>query len=154
MTAINIQYTDQQARPFADVTPAAGRHRRMVAATPVVTQREWARLFAGEMIGLAMIASATTERWSEVLGLGAPSEELSTTCAWQRLNALRATCPVITGDTMRLINASHIEVGVPAPIIPGKPFVSRFWSVALSEGIVQFKMFLPFASKAVGGNRS
>lgn len=90
MATSTIQYTGEQARTFAAVSPEAWRHWRKVVPSLSAKQGKKARFSAGEMIGLAVVASVVAELGVGVSSLSARWDELFSLCAYQRPGSLRS----------------------------------------------------------------
>ncbi|EGL62113.1 hypothetical protein AGRO_5187 [Agrobacterium sp. ATCC 31749] len=153
MSPTTIQYTSEQARTFADVSPEAWRHWRKVIPWLAAKSGKGARFTAGELIALAALSSAVhtldigiakfASRWDELFGL----------CAQQSAGALRSAVVVVTADSLELAVAGLSSAEQPAIVIPCAPIVDRLSDAALSPGLAQGQIPLPFAPQAVGGKR-
>ncbi|HKT86016.1 MAG TPA: hypothetical protein VJQ77_08030 [Novosphingobium sp.] len=151
MAPNTIQYTGEQARSFAGVSPEAWRHWRKVVPRLSAKTGKKARFSAGELIALAVVASAVgtlnvgvagfAERWDELFGL----------CAQQRPSNLRSAFVVVTVEKVELVDADRLGRDKPAIVIPCEPIVDRLWTAAFSGVTDQAQAPLPFAPQAVGG---
>lgn len=151
MATNTIQYTGEQARDFAGVSPEAWRHWRKVVPWLSNKKGKKARFSAGELVALAVVGSVTTTLYVGVSGLAPQWNELFSFCAPQRPGSLRSAFAVITADSIRLVGAEGIECGVPAIVVPCEPIVDRLWAAAFSGNVEQQQVPLPFAPQAVRG---
>lgn len=151
MALNTIQYTCEQARAFAGVTPEAWRHWRK--AVPILSTKlgKKARFSSGELIALSVVASAARGLEIGITGLAARWDELFKLCAEQRPGSLRELFVVITAGDVALEDELHLVRTEPSAIIPLGPIVERLWSAAVAEEPEQVQVPLPFTPRAVGG---
>lgn len=151
MSATTIQYTGEQARTFAGVSPEAWRHWRKVIPCLAKKTGKSARFSAGELVALAALAAAVhtldigiakfAERWDELFNL----------CTQQRPEALRSAVIMVTAEAIELSDPSRLLHEQPTILIPCEPIVDRLWDAAFSSKAEQPQMPLPFAPQAIGG---
>lgn len=148
-----INYTCEQARAFAEVTPEAWRHWRKAVPTLSLKLGKKARFSSGDLIALAAVASAARCLHVGIMGLAAQWDELFKLCAEQRPGNLRHLFVVLTANVITLDDESHLASNEPSVIIPLGPIVERLWSATVAEKPEQFQVPLPFIPNAVVGAR-
>ncbi|MCA0338865.1 MAG: hypothetical protein LCH99_03950 [Proteobacteria bacterium] len=151
MSTTTIQYTGEQARTFAGVSPEAWRHWRKVIPCLAKKTGKSARFSSGEMVALAALAAAVhnldigiakfAERWDELFDL----------CAPQRPGALRSAVIIVTAEAIELSEPSQFRHDQPLILIPCEPIVDRLWDAAFSPRAEQPQIPLPFAPQAISG---
>lgn len=151
MALNTIQYTCEQARAFARVTPEAWRHWRKAVPTLSTKLGKKARFSSGELIALAAVASAAYCLDVGITSLAARWDDLFKLCAEQRPGRLRHLFVVLTADAVTLDDESHLARNEPTAIIPLGPIVERLWSAAVAEEPEQLQVPLPFMPRAVSG---
>lgn len=151
MALNTIQYTCEQARSFASVTPEAWRHWRK--SVPALSSKlgKKARFSSGELIALAAVASASSCLDVGIIGLAPRWDELFKLCADQRPGSLRHLFVVLTAGAVTLDDESHLARNEPTAIIPLSPIVDRLWSATVAEEPEQFQVPLAFGPRAVAG---
>lgn len=151
MALNTIQYTCEQARAFARVTPEAWRHWRKCVPALSSKLGKKARFSSGELIALAAVAFASRCLDVGITGLAARWDELFNMCAEQRPGSLRHLFVVLTAEAVTLDDESHLARNEPAVIIPLGPIVERLWSAAVAEEPEQLQVQLPFMPSVVAG---
>ena len=151
MAANTIQFTGEQARSFANVSPEAWRHWRKVVPRLAAKRGKKARFSAGEVVGLAVVASIIGTFGVGIGGLVRRWDDLFELCAAQRIATLRTSCLVVSADAVRLVEATRLEVDAGAIVVPCQPIIERLWSAAFAGEVGQDQVPLPFAPQAVGG---
>jgi hypothetical protein len=151
MAPHTIQYTGEQARAFARVSPEAWRHWRKVVPRLAAKTGKKARFSAGELIALAIVASAVGTLNVGIAGFAERWDELFERCAQQRLSNLRSAFVIVTAERVELAGADWLGNDKPAIVIPCEPLVERLWTAAFSSVTDQAQAPLPFTPKAVGG---
>ena len=151
MALNTIQYTCEQARAFARVSPEAWRHWRKAIPTLSTKVGKKARFSSGELIALAAVASASRCLDVGITSLAARWDELFKLCAEQRPGSLRHLSVVLTSGTATLDDESHLSRNEPTVVVPLGPIVERLWSAAVAEEPEQFQVPLPFMPRAVAG---
>jgi hypothetical protein len=151
MAPHTIQYTGEQARSFAGVSPEAWRHWRKVVPRLSAKSGKKARFSAGEMIALAVVSVAVSTLNVGIAGLAERWDELFDLCAQQRPSSLRSTFVIVTAEKVELVDADRLSRERPAIVIPCEPIVDRLWTAAFSGVVEQAQAPLPFAPQAVGG---
>jgi hypothetical protein len=151
MTVNTIQYTGEQARSFAGVSPEAWRHWRKVVPKLSAKSGKKARFSAGELIALAVVSAAVGTLNVGIAGLADRWNELFDLCAQQRLSDLRSTFIIVTTEKVELVDADQLSRERPAIIIPCEPIVDRLWTAAFFGTVEQAQAPLPFAPQAIGG---
>lgn len=146
-----IQYTGEQARSFAGVSPEAWRHWRKVVPSLSAKSGKKARFSAGELIALAIVAAAVGPLNVRVSGFAKRWDELFALCAQQRPGNLRSTFVIVTTEKVELVEARQLGCDKPVIVIPCEPIVDRLWTAAFSGITDQAQAPLPFAPQAVGG---
>lgn len=150
MALNTIQYTGEQARSFAGVSPEAWRHWRKVVERLAEKTGKKARFSAGELIALAVVASAVSTLNVGIAGLAERWSDLFELCAQQRLSNLRSAFVIVTPQKVELVDSDRLGRDTPAIIIPCAPIVDRLWTAAFSGVTDQAQAPLPFAPQAVG----
>lgn len=151
MAPYTIQYTSEQARSFAGVSPEAWRHWRKVVGKLAAKTGKKARFSAGEVIALTIVASAVSTLNVGIAGLAERWNDLFELCAQQRPSNLRSAFVIVTVEKVELVDADRLGRDRPAIIIPCGPIVDRLWTAAFSGVTDQAQAPLPFAPQAVGG---
>lgn len=146
-----IQYTGDQARSFAGVSPEAWRHWRKVVPRLAVKTGKKARFSAGELIALSVVASAVSTLNVGIAGFAERWNELFELCAQQRPNNLRSAFVVVTADKVELVDADRLGRDRPAIMIPCEPIIDRLWTAAFAGVTDQTQAPLPFAPQAISG---
>jgi hypothetical protein len=150
MTPNTIQYTVEQARSFAGVSPEAWRHWRKVVPRLSAKSGKKARFSAGELIALAVVSAAVCTLNVGIAALSDRWDELFDLCAQQRPNSLRSTFVIVTTERVEFVDADQLRRERPAIIVPCEPIVERLWTAAFSGAVEQVQPPLPFAPQAVG----
>lgn len=151
MTLNTIQYTVEQARSFAGVSPEAWRHWRKVLPKLSAKSGKKARFSAGELIALAVVSIAVSKLNVGISGLADRWNDLFILCAQQQPIDLRSTSVVVTTEKVELLNANRLSRERPAIVIPCEPIVDRLWTAAFAGEVEQAQASLPFALQTVGG---
>jgi hypothetical protein len=151
MAPNTIQYTGEQARSFARVSPEAWRHWRKVVPRLTAKAGKKARFSAGELIALAVVSSAVGTLNVGIAGFAERWDELFELCAQQRPSNLRSAFVMVTAEEVKLVDADRLADDEPAIVIPCEPIVDRLWTAAFSGVTDQAQAPLPFAPQAVGG---
>jgi len=146
-----IQYTGEQARSFAGVSPEAWRHWRKVVPRLSAKSGKKARFSASELIALAMVSAAVSTLNVGIAGLADRWNELFDLCAQRQPGSLRSTFVIVTAEKVELVEADQLSRERPAIVIPCEPIVDRLWRAAFSGVVEQAQASLPFAPQAVGG---
>lgn len=153
MSPTTIQYTSEQARSFADVSPEAWRHWRKVIPCLAAKSGKGTRFSAGELVALAALSSAVRTLDIGIAKFASRWDDLFVLCAQHSAGALRSVVIVVTADSLELTAAGLSLAEQPAIVIPCAPIVNRLSDAALSPGIAQAQIPLPFAPQAVGKKR-
>jgi len=151
MPLTTIQYTGEQARSFAGVSPEAWRHWRKVVPKLAVKSGKKARFSAGELIALAVMSAAVSTLNVGIAGLADRWDELFNLCAQQRPGNLSSTFVIVTAEEVELVDADQLSRKQPALVIPCEPIVDRLWKAAFSGVVEQAQAPLPFAPQAIAG---
>jgi hypothetical protein len=151
MPSNTIQYTGEQARNFAAVSPEAWRHWRKVVPRLSAKSGKKARFSSGELIALAVVSTAVSKLNVGIAGLADRWDELFGLCAQRRPSNLRSKFVMVTAEKVELVAADRLSRKVPAIIIACEPIVDRLCVAAFSGAIDQAQAPLPFAPLALGG---
>ena len=146
-----IQYTGEQARSFASITPEEWRHWRKVVPRLAAKKGKKARFTAGEIVALTAMASVIQGFDVNVGGLGTGWDELFCLCAQRPPVSLRSASIVVTASAIHLSDVGSPVRDEAAIVVPCEPIVNRLWAAAVSAEVEQVQAPLPFAPQAVGG---
>lgn len=150
MAPHTIQYTGEQARSFAAITPEAWRHWRKVVPRLSAKSGKRARFSAGDLIALAVVSAATHSLNVGIAGLADRWDELFALCAQQQPNSLRSAFVVVTAEKVELADADVLSRQRPSLVIPCEPIVERLWTATFSSFVEQAQATLPFGPQAIG----
>jgi len=151
MPANIIQYTGDQARNFAGISPEAWRHWRKVVPRLAAKSGKKARFSADELIALAVLTAAVSTLNVGISHFANRWDELFDLCTQQRPTSLRSVFVIVTAEKVELVDADRLGPEQPAIVIPCKPIVERLWAAAFFDVVEQAQVPLPFPPQAVGG---
>ena len=152
MAASTIQFTGDQARRFAGVSPEAWRHWRKAVVYLAAKHGKAARFSVGEIVALSVIAESVGRLGIGVGRLSMGWDELFRLCAVQRPSALRGLVAVVTADGATLVGTdTHAVQTGPAVVVPCEPIVERLLTAAFLENVAREQPSLPFPPRVVAG---
>ena len=151
MAPTTIQFTGEQARGLAGVTPEAWRHWRSVIPHLHAKQGKAARFSLGEIVVLSLLARAVSE-----FGVGVSRMALG----WDRLFVLcAAKRPIDLRDASVSVGVADADIGAGdgdpsdgfALVMRCAPIVDRLTAAAFPDLDPSPQRSLPFAPRLVAG---
>lgn len=152
LAASTIQFTSDQARALAGVTPEAWRHWRKAVAYLAAKRGKAARFSISEIVALSLLAQAVSDLGVGVSRTAIAWNALFQSCALERPSRLRDLVAVISVDSAELQRADALALNDGACLaMLCAPIVDRLASAAFAEVALDEQPPLPFAPRVVGG---
>ncbi len=152
--ASTIQFTQEQARALAGVSPEAWRHWRKVVAYLGSKRGKSARFSIGDIVVLSIMHEAVDSLGLSVGRMAQGLNELFHLCSTTRPTALADATAVITqhgaalAKTVDGLTYSEICVSVACA-----PILDRLSAAAFSQDVPDSQLSLPFSPRVVGSSK-
>lgn len=153
MIAANaIQFTSEQARALAGVTPESWRHWRKAIPYLNAKRGKAARFAISEIVALSILSQAVGELGVGVGRSAAAWDLLFQLCAAERPSHLRDMIAVVSATSASLQRKDGLRLdGGTCLATACAKIVDRLASAALADSTFDEQPPLPFAPRAVGG---
>lgn len=149
--ASNIQFTTQQARSIAGVSPEAWRHWRKNLHYIAEKKGRTARFTMGEIVVLCAISNIVKKLGLRMAILSDGLDQLFKASAPLSLLYLQDCCFVITEKTGDIVksNPAH-DLESPAVVIPCEGIVAQVLRSAFQDPELGLQKSLPFPPASIG----
>lgn len=152
MVPTTIQFTGEQARGLAGVTPEAWRHWRSVVPYLHAKRGKAARFSLGEIVVLSLLARAVGELGVGVKRMAAGWDQLFTLCAAERPADLRGASVSVAAHGASLGAPGGPEfMNDLALVMNCAPVVDQLTTAAFPDLEASLQRSLPFAPQLVAG---
>ena len=152
IAATAIQFTSEQARALASVTPEAWRHWRKAIPYLNAKRGKAARFSISEIVALSILSQNIGELGVGVGRTAAAWDRLFQLCAAERPSRLRDMIAVVSTTSSSLQREDGLRLGDGACLAtPCTKIVDRLALAALANSAFDEQPPLPFAPRVVGG---
>jgi hypothetical protein len=154
IAATAIQFTSEQARAFAGVTPESWRHWRNAIPYLNAKRGKAARFSISEIVALSILSQTVCALGVGVGRTAAAWDQLFQLCAAERPSRLRDLVAVVSATSASLQREDSLQLddGACLATVCAK-IVDRLASAALADSAFDEQPPLPFAPRIVGGRR-
>jgi len=150
--AETIQFTTQQARIIAGVSPEAWRHWRKNLPYVQGKKGKAARFSIGEIVALCAVEEAVNTFGIRLTKLSDSFDQIFRTCAAMSPRKLRDYSLIIQPGEGTVTETSLVQhLRKTAIIIPCAPIIDQVWKATFHENSDGHQRNLPFPPSAVAG---
>ncbi len=141
----NIQFTTQQARSIAGVSPEAWRHRRKHLSQLAAKKGKAARFSMGEIVALCAVEDVVSTLGSKVVLLSVGLDEIFQACSSMNLLYLRECSFLVTATEGKVLKSDQIRsLPMPTIVIPCERFVDQVLRATFQDSAETHQKHLPF----------